>query len=391
MSATAGIGQTFLKQPLPVRIASLGLVAWLVMLCVLPDPRPLAAPEWLVALVQRLAGITEPRARFAATAVLRGAGVGLIGVLLAIALSGWKSRAAVPAVLVGAPLAALAAKWINFGALPIWPQLVFILLVAFLGGLAGLAVRRNWAALGALAILTGGLSAWAASTGVCDDLYEAWKGTARHVLDAAADVPAGDEGFLRLLEIAFAYAEDNSHGTDAVLPNRAAILALGKILGDDNVARVGGRDLDLGPPEARLALRRRIQLGGRGDLSQHFWVSAALATLSDESRSLAVGLSKEAMDSTPGGSGFSFVDMAANSAGIRLAAAATRTSRSAHTLQTRIRQGVEVADLLPSLRGLPEGITSDQLQAVYGGLSGAETRRLLGEIDRRIAELPLYR
>lgn len=391
MSATAGIGQTFLKQPLPVRIASLGLVAWLVMLCVLPDPRPLAAPEWLVALVQRLAGIAEPRARFAATAVLRGAGVGLIGVLLAIALSGWKSRAAVPAVLVGAPLAALAAKWINFGALPIWPQLVFILLVAFLGGLAGLAVRRNWAALGALAILTGGLSAWAASTGVCDDLYEAWKGTARHVLDAAADVPAGDEGFLRLLEIAFAYAEDNSHGTDAVLPNRAAILALGKILGDDNVARVGGRDLDLGPPEARLALRRRIQLGGRGDLSQHFWVSAALATLSDESRSLAVGLSKEAMDSTPGGSGFSFVDMAANSAGIRLAAAATRTSRSAHTLQTRIRQGVEVADLLPSLRGLPEGITSDQLQAVYGGLSGAETRRLLGEIDRRIAELPLYR
>lgn len=116
-----------------------------------------------------------------------------------------------------------------------------------------------------------------------------------------------------------------------------------------------------------------------------------MATLSDESRSLAVGLSKEAMDSTPGGSGFSFVDMAANSAGIRLAAAATRTSRSAHTLQTRIRQGVEVADLLPSLRGLPEGITSDQLQAEYGGLSGAETRRLLGDIDRRIAELPLYR
>jgi hypothetical protein len=297
----------------------------------------------------------------------------------------------VPAVLVGGPLLALVAKWINFGALPIWPQLVFILLIAFLGGLAGLAVRRNWVALGTLAILAGGLSAWAASTGVCDDLYEAWQGTARHVLDAAADVPAEDEGFLRLLEIAFVYAEDNSHGTDAVLPNRAAILALGKILGDDNVARVGGRDLDLGPPEARLALRRRIQLGGRGDLSQHFWVSAALTTLANESRSLAVGLSKEAMDSTPGGSGFSFVDMAANSAGIRLAAEATRTSRSGHTLQTRIRKGVEVADLLPSLRGLPEGITGDQLQAEYGGLGGAETRRLLGEIDRRIAELPLYR
>lgn len=391
MSKAARIGQWFVKQPLPVRIAGSALAAWLVMLCVLPDPRPLGAPEWTVGLIQRMAGIAEPRARFVATTLLRGAGVGLIGVLLAIALSGWRSRAALPVILGGAPLLALVAKWINFGALPIWPQLVFILLVAFLGGLAGLALRRNWAALAALTILIGGLSTWASATGVCDDLYAAWEGTAQHVLDAAADVPDGDAGFLRLLEIAFAYAEDNSHGTDAVLPNRAAIIALGKILGDDNVARVGGRDLDLGPPDARLALRRRILLGGRGDLSQHFWVSAALAALADESRSLAVGLSKEAMDSTPGGSGFSFVDMAANSAGIRLAAAATRNTRAAHTMQLRIRRGVEVSDLLPSLRGLPEGITRDQLQAEYGGLGGAETRRLLGEIDRRIAELPLYR
>jgi hypothetical protein len=391
MLAAAGIGQWFVKQPVPVRIAGVALAAWLVMLCVLPDPRPLGAPEWTVQIVQRLAGIAEPRARFVATTLLRGAGVGLIGVLLAVALSGWKSRAAVPVILVGAPLLALVAKCINFGAIPIWPQLVFILLIAFLGGLAGLALRRNWAALGTLAVLIGGLSAWASATGVCDDLYEAWKGTALHVLDAAADVPDGDEGFLQLLEIAFAYAEDNSHGTDAVLPNRAAILALGKILGDDNVARVGGRDLDLGPPDARLALRRRILLGGRGDLSQHFWVSAALAVLSDESRSLAVGLSKEEMDSTPGGSGFSFVDMAANCAGIRLAGAATRNTRAAHTLQTRIRQGVEVSDLLPSLRELPEGITRDELQADFGGLGGAETRRLLGEIDRRISALPLYR
>jgi hypothetical protein len=78
-------------------------------------------------------------------------------------------------------------------------------------------------------------------------------------------------------------------------------------------ARCGGRDLDLGPPETRLALRQRI------------------------------------------------------------------------------RRRTEVADLLPSLRGLPESIGRDQIQADYGGLGGGETRRLLGEIDRRIAELPLYR
>ena len=373
------------------RVAGVALALWLVMLCVVPDPRPLGAPEWAVRLASRAGRLSDPQARFVATALLRGAGVGFIGVLLAVALSGWRSWYAPACVLAGAPLLALVAKRINFGAMPIWKQLVFIVVVSFLGGLAGLALRRNWAALAALVAATLGLAAWGMSTGVPDDLYEAWQGTARHVLEKAADVPDGDEGFLRLLEIAFAYAEDNSHGTDAVLPNRAAILALGKILGDDKVARVGGRDLDLGPADERNRLRQRIRLGGRGDLSQHFWVSAALAVLSDEQRSLAVGLSKEVMDSTPGGSGFSFVDMAANTAGIRLASVATQDSKSAHALQTRVARGVEVADLLPSLAELPEGISRDDLQATYGGIGGAETRRLLGEIDRRIANLPLFR
>lgn len=129
-----GLARWFISQPLPVRIAGVALAAWLVMLCVVPDPRPLGAPEWTVQLVQRLAGIAEPRARFVATTLLRGAGVGLIGVLLATALASWKSWAAVPAVLIGAPVLALVAKWINFGGLPIWPQLAFILLVALLGG-----------------------------------------------------------------------------------------------------------------------------------------------------------------------------------------------------------------------------------------------------------------
>ena len=389
----------------PLRIASLGLpapgsrtawigglalAAWLVLLCTVPDPRPLAAPEWAVRLAGRVAGLADPAARFAATVLLRGAGVGLVGVLLAVALSGRNSPAALAAVLVGAPLLAVAAKRVNFGAMPLGPQLVFIAGVAFLGGLAGLALRRHWAALAGLVVLTCGVAAWGLSTGVPNDLYAAWQATARHVLAAADDAPDGDEGFLRLLHVAFAYAEDNSHGTDAVLPNRAAILALGKILGDDNVARVGGRDLDLGPTEERNALRHRIRLGDRADLSRHFWVSAALAAIADESRSRAVGLSKEVMDSTPGGSGFSFVDMAANCAGIRLAVAATRNSESAHAVQARILGGVAVADVLPSLAGLPEKITGDQLWKDFGGLGGAETRRLLAEIDRRIAALQLY-
>lgn len=373
------------------KIAGLALVLWFLLLCVAPDPRPLGAPDWAVEIARRVAGLSEPAARFAATALLRGVGVGLIGVLLAIALSGWRSRYAVASALAGAPLIAIAAKHINFGAMPIWPQLVPIIVVAFLGALAGLALRRNRAALFSLATLAGGLAAWGASTRVPDNLYEAWRSTALHVLDSAGDVPDGDEGFTQLLKIAFAYAEDNSHGTDAVLPNQAAILALGKILGEDKVARVGGRDIDLGDSSERNRLRQRILLGGRNDLSRHYWVSAALTALSDAPRALTVGLSKELMDSTPGGSGFSFVDMAANSAGIRLAVAATRDANSAHELQTRVREGAEVTDILPSVEGLPENLSRDTLQSDFGGLGGTKTRRLLDEIDRRISRLPLFR
>lgn len=378
-------------RPLAARIAGIALLLWLVMLCLLPDPRPLAAPEWTVRLAGRAARLDEPAARFLATAALRGAGVGVVGVLLALAVSGWRSRYATVVALAGGPLLALAAKRINFGTLPLRQQLVFIVVVAFLGVLAGLAVRRNRSAIVALLAVTGGLAAWGVSTGVPHDLYAAWQGTARHVLHAAAAVPDGDEGFLELLRIAFAYAEDNSHGTDAVLPNRAAILALGKLLGDDTVARVGGRDLDLGEPAEWHRLRQRIRLGGRADLSRHFWVSAALTVLADEQRSLAVGLAKEAMDSTPGGSGFSFIDMAANKAGIRLATVATGSTAAAHAFQDRVVRGVVVNDLLPSVAELPEGISGADLQARFGGLGGAEIRRLLDEIDRRIGFLPLYR
>lgn len=373
------------------RIAGLALVLWFVLLCWLPDPRPLGAPEWAVEIASRTAGLKEPAARFAATALLRAVGVGLIGVLLAIAISGWRSRYAVMAALVGAPLLASVAKFINFGAIPIWPQLVAIVVVAFLGALAGLALRRNRTALLSLATLTIGLAAWGASTRVSENLYEAWRLTTLHVLESAEDIADGDEGFRQLLQLAFAYAEDNSHGTDAVLPNQAAILALGKILGDDKVARVGGRDLDLGDNGLRDRLRQRTLLGGRNDLSRHYWVSAALTVISDAPRALTVGLSKELMDSTSGGSGFSFVDMAANATGIRLAVVATRNSGSGHEVQARIRRDVYVAELLPSTEGLPEHLSREMFQSDFGGLGGSGTRRLLDEIDRRIAALPLFR
>jgi len=94
-----------------------------------------------------LAGVSESTARVAATIAFRSAGIGLIGVLVVLSLKPVRTRYAAPLVLVAAPLLAVGAKWINFGYFPITPQFRFIVMVAILGALAGLVLRRNWMAL----------------------------------------------------------------------------------------------------------------------------------------------------------------------------------------------------------------------------------------------------
>ncbi|XZE18203.1 hypothetical protein SH449x_003487 [Pirellulaceae bacterium SH449] len=365
-------------------IWGIGLLLWLAALCFLPDPRPLGAPEWSVRAMQSLVRVSEPTARAASTFILRSIGIGMIGVLLSLSLKPLDLRWSAPLVLLLAPLLAIGAKWINFGYFPIPLQVAFILAIAILGALAGLSLRRSRIAAVSLLGLSAALVLWGASTGVPSDVEKAARSTGLYLLSVAEEIPQNDDAFIRLLEKAFAYAEDNSHGTDPVLPNRAAILALGMILGDDQVARLSNTDLDPDRSAERVAIRRRSTLHGRQDLSMHFWVSAALTVLSDENRALTVGLVKEMKDSTAGGSGFSFVDMAANKAGIRFAVRATQNATVARTMQMRILQGASRYQFMPDISGLPEGISDDQFQALYGGLGGQETLRLLSEIDQRI-------
>ena len=60
-------------------------------------------------------------------------------------------------------------------------------------------------------------------------------------------------------------------------------------------------------------------LAGRRDLLQQFIVSAGLRVLAENGVPMAIGEFKELLDSRSGGSGFSFVDLAADRAGLRFA------------------------------------------------------------------------
>jgi len=361
------------------------LLIWLIGLCLIPDPRPLSAPSWAIKLTQSTLVESEPKARFVATVVLRTAGLGMIGILLAMSLQGLPMRWATLGVLCGTPLLAVGVKWFNFGYFPIWTQLQFILAIALFSGLAGLALRRSRIAAIVLVLSAGLLFMWGVSTRVSVDLEQAARATGQYLLDNAAEIPSGDEAFSELLRRAFAYAEDNSQKADAVFCNKAAILALGVIMGDDQVVRAGWGEISADRQVEREALRRRVTVHGRGDLPRHFAVSAALTILADENRALTVGITKEASDSNPGGSGFSFVDMLANKAGIRLAIVATQDAQSARMMQKRIKQSTDPSHFMPKFDGLPEGISSDEFQSEYGGLGGSKTMSLFAELDRRVS------
>jgi hypothetical protein len=364
------------------------LIVWLLLLWALPDPRPLAAPEWAVQQAQAWLSIAEPTARALVTLLFRVAGIAALGILASLALVRLPTGQAALFTLIGVPLAAVFAKWMNFGYFPTTAQLALIVAAAVGGALAGLALRRSRAALMALGLFVAALFTWGTPTRLSDDLFEAARITGQHVSAQFSELPDDADRFARLTELAFAYAEDNSHGTDPVFPNEAAILALGVILGDDRIAAVGRRELYAGSAGERETLRQQVRVHGRSDLSQHFWVSAALTVLSDPGRAMTVGITKEMQDATPGGSGFSFVDMAANLAGIRFAVVATHNTQAARDLQLRIAKGFATADFFPAIDGLPEGLSQDRFHAEFGGLGGAPARRLFADIDQRIAALP---
>ena len=76
---------------------------------------------------------------------------------------------------------------------------------------------------------------------------------------------------------------------------------------------------------------------------------------------LAIGIGefKELMDRGDGGSGFSFVDLAADFAGVKFAIAATTLS-SASTVQNVLAGNIDEDLFFPHIKGLPEGLNKNE-------------------------------
>jgi hypothetical protein len=201
---------------------------------------------------------------------------------------------------------------------------------------------------------------------------------------ATRALPRGSVSLVRLLTPVFTVAATRGASSDPVVENRAAILVL--------TLYVDGRSLAQVMPEARSwprAARRTVTLNGRNDLAKHFIISAALSANTGGPFADAVGIYKEVADSR-GGSGFSFNDLAADRAGSRLGELA-EGAQSARVLQARLRVPLTERVLMPETSDLPEFMPEPEFKRRFGGVGGPEYVRMLADIERRIAGLPLYR
>ena len=187
-----------------------------------------------------------------------------------------------------------------------------------------------------------------------------------------------------LLVALFELAEVRSRQGNPVAENRAAILVL--------ALYANGKPLGTILPAAKdwpRPTKQTVTLDGRDDLSKHFIVSAALAAKAGAPLSDAVGVYKEIEDSR-GGSGFSFNDIAADRAGTRLGEYAANPAL-AQKVQRQLSAGVGEKDIMPKTADLPEFMPEKEFLRRYGGVDAPPYKKMMAEIERRVAALPLYR
>ena len=185
----------------------------------------------------------------------------------------------------------------------------------------------------------------------------------------------------------FTWAKDRSTYETAPKENEAAIMALAIYAGHHRFANLVG---DVQPERGKVALpNAKPKLKSRTDLNQHFIFSAAIKILSEQGLSIAIGEFKELMDRSEDGSGFSFVDLAADFAGVQFALSATSPS-SASSVQRILAGNTDESLFFPSIKGLPEGLRKSEFSRKFTKVDSPGYLKMVRSINHRIARLPIH-
>lgn len=179
---------------------------------------------------------------------------------------------------------------------------------------------------------------------------------------------------------------DAGAGIDEIVANaRAALLTLALYVAakPDDLKRVLGDEAAAQIP--RLP-KVELQLQERKDLGQHFLVSAALSGTANSGIASVIGVFKEVQDSR-GGSGFSFVDLTADRAGVRFAELVARDPKK---LLAQVQTIAGEADFMPSIHDLPEGMQEPAFIERFKNRDSEAYAQVSAEIDKRLDRCKIF-
>ena len=188
-----------------------------------------------------------------------------------------------------------------------------------------------------------------------------------------------------LLKPLFTLAYQRSNLESAIEENKLAIITINNYVNRKETKKF------LSLPLATLNIDKRYPtfLYKRIDLAQHFIGSAAITASMNDQVSKAVGEEKELSDAQ-GGSGFSFVDLAADKAGTRFGEMATSSPENARKLQKKMSEIKDYTDFMPDPSDLPEHMDNTEFKQRFESVDSAVYQELSKQIDERIVATPIY-
>ena len=189
-----------------------------------------------------------------------------------------------------------------------------------------------------------------------------------------------------LLKALFELAYQRSTLENAIEENKMAIMAVNNYVNRKETKQF------MSFPGSKPTAEKRYPafLFKRIDLAQHFIASAAITASVNGQIAKVVGEEKELSD-LQGGSGFSFIDLAADKAGTRFGELATSSPESARRIQKAMSEIKDYSDFMPDPRDLPEHMGEAEFYQRYQSLDSATYQELSKQIDARIAAIPIYK
>ncbi len=186
---------------------------------------------------------------------------------------------------------------------------------------------------------------------------------------------------VRIMPVMFEHARKQSEKTDdPIAENRAVIQVLALYSNGTHLSQFVSKKLQ---KNIKLGTKSYLILKNRTDLPKHFLVSAGLAVSAGSQLANFIGLVKE-VDDAAGGTGFSFADLAADRAGVRLAELAISSKQSAYALQAKMMVVQSETHFMPAIDHLPEGIMRLEFKKKYTDLDSKSYHLVNREIDKRI-------